>query len=146
MLWVKGQIFHCAHTASYPEASLSMKTCAQRKAGRREHGPMRFVTSHLHKAVASAVRKTMRLRRIRGKCARAFESSRLTFCFRLLELTIPILRYSMVRTIINLYSLRFLSWQWLYGASSSAKVFTFILDTIFVEMQIKEWDKAVKKF
>lgn len=80
---------------------------------------MRFVTSHLHFAVGSAMRKTMHLRRIRNKCARAFESSRLTFCFlftnvpsqRLLELTIPILIYSMVRTITNLYSLRFLSSQ-----------------------------------
>ena len=39
-------------TASYPDVSLSMKMCAQRKAGRRQrprlypsHGPLRFITS-----------------------------------------------------------------------------------------------------
>ena len=50
----------CGHfTASYPDVSLLMKMCAQRKAGRRQrarrrfacrlypsHGPLRFITSH----------------------------------------------------------------------------------------------------
>ena len=38
--------------ASYPDVSLSMKMCAQRKAGRRHpsHGPLRFITSHSFRA------------------------------------------------------------------------------------------------
>jgi len=41
-----------ARPASYPDVSLLMKMCAQRKAGRRQramypsHGPLRFITSH----------------------------------------------------------------------------------------------------
>ena len=57
--------------ASYPDVSLLMKMCAQRKAGRRQracylypsHGPLRFITSHSRFALASAMRKTKRLRR-----------------------------------------------------------------------------------
>ena len=62
--------------ASYPDVSLSMKICAQRKAGRRQrarrrfacrlypsHGPLRFITSHSRFALASAMRKTKRVRR-----------------------------------------------------------------------------------
>ena len=50
-------------SASYPDVSLLMKLCAQRKAGRRQrarrrfacrlypsHGPLRFITSHLFRA------------------------------------------------------------------------------------------------
>ena len=41
--------------ASYPDVSLLMKMCAQRKAGRRQrlypsHGPLRFITSHSFRA------------------------------------------------------------------------------------------------
>ena len=63
-------------TASYPDVSLSMKMCAQRKMGRRQrarrrftcrlypsHGPLRFITSHSRFALASTMRKTKRLRR-----------------------------------------------------------------------------------
>ena len=59
-----------------PDVSLSMKMCAQRKAGRRQrarrrfecrlyfsHGPLRFITSHSRFALASTMRKTKRLRR-----------------------------------------------------------------------------------
>ena len=62
--------------ASYSDVSLSMKMCAQRKAGRRQrarrrfacrlypsHGPLRFITSHSRLALASTIRKTKRLRR-----------------------------------------------------------------------------------
>ena len=50
-------------SASYPDVSLLMKLCAQRKAGRRQrarrrfacrlypsHGPLRFITSYLFRA------------------------------------------------------------------------------------------------
>ena len=45
---------HRAPAASYPDVSLLMKMCAQRKAGRRQrarllypsHGPLRFITCH----------------------------------------------------------------------------------------------------
>ena len=60
--------------------SLSMKMCAQRKAGRRQrarrrfagrlypsHGPLRFITSHSCFALASTTRKTKRLRRRLGR-------------------------------------------------------------------------------
>lgn len=47
---------------SLPRALLSMKTCVQRKAGRRKR-TMRFVTSHLLFALTS-LRKTERLRRM----------------------------------------------------------------------------------
>ena len=55
----------------YPDVSLLMKMCAQRKAGRRQrarrlcpsHGPLRFITSHSRFAFASTKRKTNRLRR-----------------------------------------------------------------------------------
>ena len=51
--------------ASYPDVSLLMKMCAQRKAGRGHlypsHGPLRFITSHSRFALA--MRKTKRLRR-----------------------------------------------------------------------------------
>ena len=66
----------CDVAASYPDISLLMKMCAQRKAGRRQrarrrfacflypsHGPLRFITSHSRFALASAMRKTKRLRR-----------------------------------------------------------------------------------
>ena len=40
--------------ASYPDVSLLMKMCAQRKAGRcrldPSHGPLRFITSHSFRA------------------------------------------------------------------------------------------------
>ena len=53
-----------AGTASYPDVSLFVKMCAQRKAGRRQrarrrrfacrlypsHGPLRFITSHSFRA------------------------------------------------------------------------------------------------
>ena len=68
------QITRCEMTpASYPDVSLclSMKMCAQRKAGRRQrarlrfarclypsHGHLRFITSR-----SSTLRKTKRLRR-----------------------------------------------------------------------------------
>ena len=68
--------FYKPYTASYPDVSLSMKMCAQRKAGRRQrarrrfacrlypsHGPLRFITSHSRFALASTMRKTKRLRR-----------------------------------------------------------------------------------
>ena len=48
--------------ASFPDVSLSMKTCVQRKAARRKRA-MRFVTSHLLFALTS-VRKTEHLRRM----------------------------------------------------------------------------------
>ena len=85
----------------------------------------------------------------------SFESSRLSFWFRftnvpsqrLLELTIPILIYRMVRTITNciffkISELEMTVWDILIRQGS----FIIILDTIFVEIPIKEWDKAVKKF
>ena len=47
--------------------SLSMKMCAQRKAGRRHmyptHGPLRFITGQSRFALASTMRRTKRLRR-----------------------------------------------------------------------------------
>ena len=62
--------------ASYPDVSLSMKMCAQRKAGRRQrarrrfacrlypsHGPLRFIASHSRFVLAFTMRKTKRLRR-----------------------------------------------------------------------------------
>ena len=85
----------------------------------------------------------------------SFESSRFCFWFRftnvpsqrLLELTIPILIYRMVRTITNCIFLKISElamtvWDILIRQGS----FIIILDTIFVEIPIKEWDKAVKKF
>ena len=64
------------NSASYPDVSLSMKICAQRKAGRRQrarrrfacrlypsHGPLRFIISHSRFALASAMWKSKRLRR-----------------------------------------------------------------------------------
>ena len=46
---------HRRVAASYPDVSLLMKMCAQRKAGRRQrlypsHGPLRFITSHSFRA------------------------------------------------------------------------------------------------
>ena len=75
--------------ASYPDVSLSMKMCAQRKAGRRQrarrrfacrlypsHGPLRFITSHSRFALASTMRKTKRLRRTLGlRCSRLLTHS-----------------------------------------------------------------------
>ena len=56
----------CTLAASYPDVSLLMKMCAQRKAGRRHpsHCPLRFITSHWRFALASAMLKTKRLRRL----------------------------------------------------------------------------------
>ena len=67
----------CKDTFLVPwRLSLSMKMCAQRKAGRRQraswrfacrlypsHGPLRFITSHSRFALASTMRKTKRLGR-----------------------------------------------------------------------------------
>ena len=71
--WIKCWVFfeYTKNPASYPDVSLLMKMCAQRKAGRRQracclypsHGPLRFITSHSRFALASAMRKTKRLRR-----------------------------------------------------------------------------------
>ena len=45
---------HVSTPASYPDVSLLMKMCAQRKAGRRQlypsHGPLRFITCHSFRA------------------------------------------------------------------------------------------------
>ena len=54
--------------ASYPDVSLSMKMCAQRRAGRRRlhpsHGSLRFITSRSPLPLtASTLRKTKRLKR-----------------------------------------------------------------------------------
>ena len=50
--------------------SLSMKMCAQKKAGRRQlypfHGPLRFITSQSSFALDSTMRKTKRLSRKLG--------------------------------------------------------------------------------
>ena len=54
---------YLSHPASYPDVSLSMKMCAQRKAGRRQHGPLRFIASHSGFVLAFTMRKTKRLRR-----------------------------------------------------------------------------------
>ena len=70
----------CDRGIFLPRTQTSLfKTCAQRKAGRRQrarrrfacclypsHGPLRFITSHSRFALASAMRKTKRLRRRLG--------------------------------------------------------------------------------
>ena len=72
--WGRARAFHMVSAASYPDVSLSMKMCAQRKAGRRQraspelrlpscrlypsHGTLRFITRRF-----STLRKTKRLRR-----------------------------------------------------------------------------------
>ena len=50
--------------ASYPDFSLSMKMCAQRKAGRRQPSvPFPWSLAARYQSLASTLRKTKRLRR-----------------------------------------------------------------------------------